>query len=109
MANNLTGAYEAVVQVAVRQINGLLASLHQNGVNDDAPLKLLHSASVRVGDRRPKPGDGLVGDFGDWLRAYQMARGPVGLTDLQTHLTGMAPPGAARMMEDFFSKLGQDV
>ena len=109
MANNLTGAYEAVVQVAVRQINGLLASLHQNGANDDAPLKLLHSASVRVGDPRPGPGGVLVGDFGDWVREYQMARGPVGLGDLRTHLAGTAPPGAARMMEDFFSRLGQIV
>ena len=50
MANNLTGDFEAVVQLAVRQINGLLAALHQNGASDDAPLKLLHSASLRIGD-----------------------------------------------------------
>ncbi len=109
MANNLTGAYEAVVQVAVRQINGLLASLHQNGASDDAPLKVLHSASVRVGDPRPGPGGVVVGDFGDWVRAYQMARGPVGLGDLRTHLVGNAPPGAAKMIGDLFSKLGQIV
>lgn len=110
MANNLTGDYEAVVQVSVRQINGLLATLHQNGASEDAPLKLLHSATVRVGDRRPRPGDGiLVGDFGDWVRAYQKVRGPVGLGDLRTHLTGIAPPGAARMIADLFSKLGEAV
>jgi peroxiredoxin len=109
MANNLTGAYEAVVQVAVRQINGLLASLHQNGADDNAPLKLLHSAAVRVGDPHPGPGDVVVGDFGDWIRTYQMARGPVGLGDLRTHLTDTAPPGVARMMSDFFSKVGQVV
>jgi peroxiredoxin len=109
MPNNLTGAYEAVVQVSVRQINGLLASLHQNGADNDVPLKLLHSASVRVGDPRPGPGDVVVGDFGDWVRAYQMARGPVGLGDLRTHLTDTAPPGVARMMSDFFSKVGQVV
>ena len=30
MANPLTGDYEAVVQIAIRQINGLLGTLHQN-------------------------------------------------------------------------------
>ena len=97
MANNLTGAYEAVVQVSVRQINGLLTSLHQNGADDNAPLKLLHSAAARVGDPHPGPGDVVVGDFGDWVRGYQMARGPVGLGDLTTHLTDTAPPGVARI------------
>jgi peroxiredoxin len=111
MANPLTGDYEAVVQVSVRQINGLLATLHQKGASEDAPLKLLHSASVRVGDPHPHPepfGD-LVGDFADWVRSYQRLRGPVGLGDLTTHLTGTAPPGAAGMLADFFSKLGQVV
>jgi hypothetical protein len=48
MANNLTGDYEAVVQVSIRQINGLLATLQQNGAQENAPLKLLHSATLRV-------------------------------------------------------------
>jgi hypothetical protein len=30
MANNLTGDYDAVLQVSVRQINGLLAAPQQN-------------------------------------------------------------------------------
>src|SRR6266436_4988040 len=107
MANNLTGSYEAVVQLSVRQINALLATLHQNGASEDAPLKLLHSATVRVGDRRPRPGDDLVGDFVDWVRAYRRVRGPVTLGDVRTHLTATAPPGAARMIEDLFSKFGQ--
>ena len=33
MANNLTGDYEAVVQIRVRKINGILATMHQNKVN----------------------------------------------------------------------------
>lgn len=107
MANNLTGDYEAVVQVSTRQINGLLATLHQNGAQENAPLKLVHSATVRVGDRRPRPGDVVVGDFADWVNAYQMARGPVGLGDLRKHLAGFAPPGAAKMLEAEFSKFGQ--
>ena len=72
MANNLTGDFEAVVQVSVRQINGLLATLHQNGASEDAPLKLLHSVAMRVGDVRKKPPDVVV--FGDWVLEYQRAR-----------------------------------
>jgi len=109
MPNNLTGDFEALVQISVRQINGLLSSLHQNGASEDAPLQLLHSAAVRVGDRPSRPLDDVVGDFGDWVLEYQRARGPVGLGDLRTHLTGNAPPGAARAIEDLFSKLGQVV
>jgi hypothetical protein len=36
MANNLTGDYEAVLQISVRQINGILATMHQNRMNPDA-------------------------------------------------------------------------
>jgi peroxiredoxin len=107
MANNLTGDYEAVVQVSTRQINGLLATLHQNGAQENAPLKLLHSATFRVGDRKPGHGDVVRGDFADWVNAYQTARGPVGLGDLRKHLAGFAPPGAAKMIEAEFSKFGQ--
>lgn len=104
MANNLTGDFDAVVQLAVRQINELLAALHQNGASDDAPLQLLHSASLRIGDLSVQPAD--VGAFGDWVLEYQTARPPVDRDDLRTQLTGMAPPGAARMFEDIFGQLG---
>jgi hypothetical protein len=30
MSNSLTGDYEAVLEVAIRQINGVLGTLHQN-------------------------------------------------------------------------------
>src|SRR5437868_9166619 len=106
MANNLTGDFEAVVEVSVRQINGLLATLHQSGVSEDAPLPLLHSASLRVGDpRRPRPP--VAGDFGEWVLEYQKARGPVGLNELGTHLTANAPPGAANLIAGLFSQFGE--
>ena len=104
MANNMTGDFDAVVQVAVRQINGVLATLHQNGVNDDAPLKLLHNATLRIGDSTHRPPD--VGAFGDWVAEYQMAGAPVDAGDLRTQLTGMAPPGAASVFKNVFDKLG---
>ena len=49
MSNPLTGDCEAVVQIATRQLNGLLGALHQNA-DQDAALKLLHSTSARIGD-----------------------------------------------------------
>ena len=107
MANNLTGDFEAVVQVSVRQINGLLATLHQNGASDDAPLKLLHSVAMRVGDVRKRPPDVAV--FGDWVLAYQMARESGGLNSARRHLIEYAPPGAARLIEAGFDELGEVV
>jgi thiol-disulfide isomerase/thioredoxin len=103
MANNLTGDFEAVVEVSVGQINGLLATLHQSGVSADAHLPLLHSASLRVGDVRPRPP--VVGDFGQWVMGYEEAHGPVGLQELQTQLTAHAPPGAAKVIGGLFTQL----
>jgi peroxiredoxin len=105
MANSLTGDFEAVFEVSTRQINGLLANLHQSGVNKDAPLPLLHSASVRVGDVGPTPP--VANGFGDWVLEYQRARGPVGLHELQTQLTAHAPPGAAKVIGDLFGQVVQ--
>lgn len=103
MANNLTGEYEAVVQVAVPQINGLLAALHQNGANDDAKLKLLHSVTMRIGDRPVRPVHDV--DFANWIRDFQSGHGTVGLDDLRRHLTDFAPPGAAKAIDKAFATL----
>jgi peroxiredoxin len=103
MANQLTGAFEAVVQIAVRQINGLLGTLHQNGAAADAPLQLLHSVIARVGDPRRRPPD--VALFGDWVLEYQKARSR-GIRDaVRADLVGMAPPGAAQKLADAFAAL----
>jgi len=104
MANLLTGDFEAVVQIAVRQINGLLATLHQHGADDDAPLKLLHSVVMRVGDPHRRPPD--FGDFGDWVLEFQKARSRGRKDALRDELVGMAPPGAAKLLLDAFSGLG---
>ena len=93
MANNLTEGFDAVVQFAIRQINGVLATLHQNGASDDATLKLLHRATVRIGDSKWRTPD--VTSFGDWVVEYQTTNTPVDIHDLQTQLTSSAPPGAA--------------
>jgi peroxiredoxin len=103
MANLLTGDYQAVVQIALRQISGLLATLHQIGAAEDAPLKLLHSVSTRVGDPRRRTPD--VDAFGDWVLEYQRARSRGRRDALRAELVGTAPPGAARFLSDAFKDL----
>jgi peroxiredoxin len=106
MSNPLTGNYEAVVEVAVRQINGLLGSLHQNGAIENAVLKLLHSATLRVGDPPRKFPEVL--DFGDWL-LDRLKKGPPGpLKEVRAGLTATAPPGAAKMLTDAFAQFDDD-
>ena len=105
MANPLTGGYEAVVQIAIRQINGLLGTLHQNA-DQDAPLKLLHSTVARIGDPRRRPPD--VGAFGDWVVAYQRSEPGRGLDDVRSVLTATAPPGVAKAFSDAFVRFDQD-
>ncbi|OBE94506.1 hypothetical protein A5776_23225 [Mycolicibacterium elephantis] len=105
MANPFTGDYPAAVQIAVRQINALLGTLHQNG-DRDTPLKLMHSVSTRIGDPRRRRPD--VGAFADWLVAYQRASSGRGLADLRAQLTATAPPGTLRMFEDAFEGFDRD-
>jgi peroxiredoxin len=109
MANPLTGDYEAVLQVAIRQITGLLGTLHQNGANQDNPMTLPHSETGRIGDPRRRPPVGGVltegGVFADWVTVYQRSASGRGLGDIQTQLIDSAPPGAARMLTDAFAAL----
>ena len=105
MANKLTGSYDAVAQVSRRQLNGLLASLHQNGASDQPPLRLGHNGVLRVGDPKPTRPEFVRLRFGNWIRNFQSAGGPSNLDDFRARLAVHAPPGAAKMMEEEFSKL----
>ena len=107
MANQLTGDYEAVLQVAIRQINGVLGTLHQNGAQRDNPMTLAHSDTGRIGDppRRPPGGVPSGGLFAEWVINYQRGGGRRGLRDIQSHLIGTTPPGAARLLTEAFSAL----
>ena len=107
MANPLTDGYEAVVQIAVRQIDALLGTIHQNAATPDPVLKLLHSAAMRIGDPRRKFPD--VGVFGDWLTEYQRAGPGRGLGAIRTQLIATTPPGAAKMLTDAFAKFDEDL
>jgi len=107
MANPLTGNHEGVVQIAVRQISGLLGALHQNALIQQATLKLLHSATLRIGDpprRRPD-----LDVLGDWLFERQRKGPGRSLKDVRANLTATAPPGAARLLTDAFAELDLDL
>ena len=105
MANKLTGSYDAVAQISRRQLNGLLASLQQNGASDQPPLRLGHSGVLRVGDPKPTTPELVRLRFRNWIRNFQSAGGPANLDDLRARLAVNAPPGAAKMIEEEFSKL----
>jgi peroxiredoxin len=55
MPNELTGDYEAAVEVSVEALNRILATLHQAGASDEASPKLLHEITARVGDTPTRP------------------------------------------------------
>jgi peroxiredoxin len=105
MANKLTGSYDAVAQISRRQLNGLLASLHQNGASDQPPLRLGHNGVLRIGDPKPTTPELVRLRFRNWIRNFQSAGGAANLDDLRARLAVNAPPGAAKMIEEEFSKL----
>ena len=105
MANKLTGSYDAVAQITLRQVNGLIATLHQNGASDQPPLRLGHNGVLRVGDPKPTRPELLRLRFRNWIRNFQLAGGPSNLDDVRARLAVNAPPGAVTMIEAEFSKL----
>lgn len=107
MANNLTGDYQASLQVSGRLINGLLATLHRNGATDDPPLKLPHLATLRVGDPPKSPALELRADFRQWLRGFQASDRYFEPGRLLASLTLNAPAGAAGKIKDAFAQFGK--
>lgn len=105
MANKLTGSYDAVAQISRRQLNGLLASLHQNGASDQPPLRLGHIGVLRVGDPKPTTPKLVRLRLRNWIRNFQSAGGPSNLDDFRARLAVNAPPGAAKVFDEEFSKL----
>jgi peroxiredoxin len=106
MANQLTGVYEAVVQINLRQINGMLATIHQVGDDEHAVLKLPHSAAFRVGDPKPGHSDDVRGDMADWVLEYQRGRSFRGADDVVQHLTEFVPPGVGKLMQVAIADIG---
>ncbi len=103
MANNLTGDYEAVLLIRVLKINGLLATLHQKGADEDASPTFPHSETVRVGDpptiTRPD-----LGQYAEWfnqlLATLDPSRG--GSDNGASKFSAYAPPGASRVLHEAY-------
>src|SRR5258708_599201 len=106
MGNFLTGDYEAVIQVSIRQINGVLATLHQNGEGKVATTTFPHSQPVRVGEQNPI-GRTEALEFGKWISAvkpqFSRAGAEVGTTAIEANFPTL-PPGAAILLKDKFSE-----
>jgi peroxiredoxin len=103
MANPLTGGFDALIQIAASQINGMLATLHQHGASAEAKLKLLHGVRVRIGETRRRPADAEA--FGDWVLEYQDARPAGPRRPVRDLLVGTLPPGASKRVEAAFDGL----
>ena len=97
MPNILTGDYEAAVQIATRQVDGLLGTLHQNAAIPDATPTLLTRVTLRIGDPPRRRAD--IGAFANWLLEYQRSSGR-GFRDVRAELIATAPPGAASMLTE---------
>ena len=94
MANKLTGSYDAVALISRRQLNGLLASLHQNGASDQPPLRLGHNGVLRVGDPKPTKPELVRLRFRNWIRNLQLAGAPLNV--IATSETGAPASKAIR-------------
>ncbi|CAM3678575.1 peroxiredoxin family protein [Smaragdicoccus niigatensis] len=105
MTNPLTGDYEAVVQIATRQINGLLATLHNNS-DHDARIQLVRHVVTRIGDPGRRPPDFV--DFADWVVGFQKELSGGGLEDLHAHITATAPPGIAKKFTETLDRFTGD-
>lgn len=98
MPNNLTGDYEAVLQVSLRQINGILATLHQRRIDPAASPSFAHGGSFRVGDR-PLSFAQEASRYRSWVTDVTTKMRVTGsAVELRT-LSGTAPPGLATMFE----------
>ncbi|HEY5741122.1 MAG TPA: hypothetical protein VIS99_01165, partial [Terrimicrobiaceae bacterium] len=55
MSNELTGDFEAAVEIKIEALNRILATLHQAGAFKEASPKFLHEITARVGDNPKRP------------------------------------------------------
>lgn len=102
MANNLTGDYEAVLQINARLINGILATMHQNAIDPGVTPTFPHNARVRVGGAsqfNPK-----VTKFVTWVGTEVSALQTAGtaVTDYREIIQTKAPPGVAKVIAGLF-------
>jgi peroxiredoxin len=104
MPNHLTGDFDAVMHFSVRQINGLLATLHQNRVIKGKPNTVPHSEAFRVG---PPPAitDPEIVNFGTWMGAARSQMAYLGIETMDASvLLEKSPPGVRTRLRDGFIK-----
>ncbi len=105
MSNTLTGDYDAVLLVSVAKINGILATLHQNGADPDASPVSPHSEKTRIGDQPPILHPPLS-DYADWFNEMLQTVDVGGDPGTQgPKLSGNAPPGASRVLLQAYEDL----
>jgi peroxiredoxin len=100
MPNSLTGACAAVVQVSVKWINGLLATIHQNGADRAVSPSFPHSETLQVGQPSASLDPGIK-NFNDWLvlqdSVYPLTPGTGGQWTVDFD---RAPPGVVGTLKE---------
>ncbi len=94
MPNALTGDFDAVLLIRVARINALLATLHQNGADEDASPTFPHSVRLRIGDP-PRGGGRDFGDLAEMVNEIPRGGGSRG----GGSFLDTVPPGARRALE----------
>lgn len=105
MPNSLTGDNEAVFQISVKQIVGVLATMHQNRIDPSASTTFAHGGSIRIGD----PPAGLFTEaarFRNWVTDITVAQASVGAaSEPRTVLFKHTPPGMSTRMTAAWQEL----
>jgi peroxiredoxin len=101
MANNLTGIYDAVLQVSLPKINAILAHLHQAGMDPNAEISFPHSTSFRIDSPIAQQDVRDRVRFMKWMhKAYEHVRATTAGGDVARRILSIkAPPGFASTFE----------
>jgi peroxiredoxin len=108
---NLTGDYQAVLHLSVRQLNGILATLHQRRVDPAASPTFPHAVRVRIGNP-PRTFDAGSLRYRSWTMEAAKALNPAaGAPIAQTRqlVSGSMPPGVSAMFANAWDVLDQSV
>jgi peroxiredoxin len=102
MANNLTGDFQAVIQISVRQLNGILATIHQNRIDPDISPSFVHSTSMPIGKALQYGSTLETARFRQWASEASpiMAAGAESVQNARALLSGVQPAGLAQMYRD---------
>ncbi len=103
MANQLTGEFQAVVQLSLKQIHGIMAMMHQNRVEKSPTFEgptLPHSERFRVSG--PPIYDPHLIHFGEWLAANRQILQSDNPEQALNELVASLPAGAAERVRGAF-------